>query len=238
MLLFYIRHAQSVNNALYDTTGSYEKRNEDAPLSETGKKQLPYLAAFMQKEIDKVQADGQGGLRNVPVTLYCSLMERAVATASAVAAGCQLSLYGYKDLHEVGGVYLIDHASGEHIGMPGKGKAFLEEKYPLLRFPDDTREDGWWNRAFEEEKERYGRAGRVLEALFTNHNQPDEVVIFVSHAEFFNYLIKRILSIPDAFPVWFELMNCAVTLFDFREDHIRIPFLNRHHFIPNELITG
>jgi 2,3-bisphosphoglycerate-dependent phosphoglycerate mutase len=238
MLLYYIRHGQSINNALYDQTGSYEKRNEDAPLSETGKKQLPYLAAYIKKELAQVQSDGQGGNRNVPVTLYCSLMERGIATASAVAESCDLPLHGYKDLHEAGGVYLIDHDSGEHIGMAGKNKAFLEEKYPLLQFPEDACVDGWWNQAYEEEEERHQRAKRVLEMLLHKHNQPDEVVIFVSHAEFFNYLMKQILSIPDAFPVWFVLMNCSVTLFDFQEDHLRIPFLNRHHFLPNELITG
>jgi 2,3-bisphosphoglycerate-dependent phosphoglycerate mutase len=237
MLFYYIRHGQSINNALYDTSGSYEKRNEDAPLSETGKKQLPYLAAFMENELKQIQSDGQGGDRNVPVTLYCSLMERGVATASAVAENCQLPLYGYTDLHEVGGVYLINHDTGEHIGMPGKSKAFLEEHYPLLQFPQDAREDGWWNRPHEAEEERHARASRVLEHLLHNHNQPDEVVIFVSHAEFFNYFIKHILSMPDSFPVWFELMNCSVTLFDFKEDHIRVPFMNRHHFIPNEMIT-
>ena len=238
MLLYYIRHGQSINNALYDSTGSYEKRNEDAPLSETGNKQLPYLAAFMKKEIMQVQSDGQGGLRSVPVTLYCSLMERGVATASAIAESCQLPLHGYTDLHEVGGVYLINHDTGEHIGMSGKSKAYLEEHYPMLQFPQDAREDGWWNRPHEAEEERHLRASRVFENLLQKHNQPDEVVIFVSHAEFFNSLIKKFLSIPDAFPVWFELMNCSVTLFDFREDHIRIPFMNRHHFIPNDLITG
>ena len=238
MLLFYVRHAQSSNNALYDATGSLEKRNEDAPLSEIGEKQLPYLAAFMKKEIGKIQSDGQGGQRNVPVTLYCSLMERAVATASSIAESCQLPLHGYRDLHEAGGVYLIDPATGEHTGMPGKGKSFLTKHFPLLEYPADTREDGWWNQPFEEEADRIVRADRVFEDLLHTHNQPDEVVIFVSHGEFFNYLIKRVLSIPEAFPVWFELMNCAVTLFDFREDYIRIPFLNRHHFIPSELITG
>ncbi|RJQ42788.1 MAG: histidine phosphatase family protein [Anaerolineaceae bacterium] len=238
MLFYYVRHAQSINNALYNTTGSYEKRNEDAPLSDTGKKQLPYLAAFMQKELEQVQTDGQGGVRNVPVTLYCSLMERAVATASAIAERCQLPLHGYTDLHEVGGVYLINHTTGEHIGMPGKSKAFLEEHYPLLQYPQDAREDGWWNRPYESEEERPLRAGRVLESLLTRHNQPDEVVIFVSHGEFFNHLIKRILSMPDAFPVWFEMMNVAVALFDFKEDFVQIPFINRYHFLPTDLITG
>ena len=238
MLLFYVRHAQSVNNALYDDTGSYKERDEDAPLSDTGVKQLPYLAAFMKKEIDKIQSNGQGGSRNVPVTLYCSLMERAVTTASAIAEACQLPLNGYRDLHEVGGVYLIDHETGEHRGMPGKSKAFLTEHFPLLKYPADVREDGWWNQPHEGQEERTERAKRVLEKLLHTHKQPDEVVIFVSHGEFFSHLAKQILSIPAAYPVWFELMNCSVTLFDFREEYIRIPFLNRHHFLPNEMITG
>ena len=238
MLLYYVRHAQSSNNALYTETGSDEGRSEDAPLSDIGKRQLPYLATFMQRELEYIQADGQGGSRNVPVTLYSSLMERAVATASAIAEHCHLPLLGYTDLHEAGGIYLKNEETGERVGMPGKSKAFYAEHYPLLQYPSDVPASSWWNRGHEAREERPFRAARVYDHLRSRHTQPDEVIILVSHGEFFNHLIKRILCIPEDFPVWFEMMNAAVSLFDFQEEHLQIPFINRHHFLPETLITG
>ena len=238
MLLYYIRHAQSNNNALYSETGSFSGRSEDAPLSATGKKQLPYLAAFMQKELQEVQTDGNDIQRNVPITLYCSLMERTVATASAVAETCQLPLYGYKDIHEVGGVYREDDENGERIGMPGHDKQFFAEHYPLLQYPEGVDANGWWNRPHETRDERPARAHRVLEDILTRHTNPDEVVILVSHGEFFNHFINAILNMPPNSPVWFWMMNVAVSLFDFQPDLIQIPYINRHHFLPEDLITG
>ncbi|NMB62002.1 MAG: histidine phosphatase family protein [Chloroflexi bacterium] len=238
MLLYYVRHAQSNNNALYNETGSYSGRSADAPLSATGKKQLPYLATFIQKELQEVQTEGNGSQRNVPVTLYCSLMERTVATASAIAETCQLPLYGYRDIHEVGGVYVKNDETDERIGMPGHDKQFFTEHYPLLHYPQGVDENGWWNRPHETREERPARARRVLEDILTCHSNPDEVVILVSHGEFFNHFINALLDMPPNSAVWFEMMNAAVSLFDFQPDLIQIPYINRHHFIPSELITG
>ena len=238
MLLYYVRHAQSQNNALYLETGSYKGRNEDAPLSTMGKKQLPYVADFMHKELQKIQKDGDGKRRDVPVTLYCSLMERAVQTGSAIADRCGLPLFGYRDLYEVGGIYLKDEKNGEKNGLKGKDKAFFMKNYPLLHFPAGVSQDGWWNRPHEAREERFARAKRVLADIRKKHYHVDEVVILVSHAEFSNHFLKAVLGIPEESPVWFEMMNTAVTLIDFKEKSVHIPFINRHHFLPPELITG
>jgi hypothetical protein len=100
---------------------------------------------------------GNGSQRNVPVTLYCSLMERTVATASAIAESCQLPLHGYRDIHEVGGVYLKNDETGERVGMPGHGKQFFTEHYPLLKYPEGVDADGWCNRSHEAREERPAR---------------------------------------------------------------------------------
>ncbi|HAF62965.1 MAG TPA: hypothetical protein DCK95_11670 [Anaerolineaceae bacterium] len=234
MLLFYVRHAQSANNALYQESGSYDGRNEDPPLSKTGLAQLPYMADFIYQQLQEMQADGQGGDR---VTLYCSLMERTVATGSAIAQRCDLPLIGHALIHEAGGIYLKNDETGEHIGLPGKSKAYFAEHYPLLQYPQNVPQDGWWNKPHEEREERPARARKVLDDLLAKHTNPDEAVILVSHAEFFNHLTRCILDMPPDSNAWFEMMNCAVSLFDFQEGFIEIPYLNRHHFIPAELIT-
>ena len=238
MLLFYVRHAQSANNALYQETGSYDGRNEDPPLSQTGEKQLPYMANYLFQQLSEVQADGQGGTRNVPVTLYCSLMQRTVATASAIAERCSLPLLGHALIHEAGGIYLKNEETGERVGLPGKSKEYFAEHFPLLQYPQDVPADGWWNKPHEAREARPERANRVLEDLLMKHSNPDEVVILVSHAEFFNYLARSILEIPIDSTAWFEVMNCSISLFDFKDGNILIPYINRHHFLPAELITG
>jgi broad specificity phosphatase PhoE len=47
MQLYFIRHAQSANNALYAETGAAWGRHHDAPLSAVGLRQLPHLAALL-----------------------------------------------------------------------------------------------------------------------------------------------------------------------------------------------
>ena len=237
MLLFYVRHAQSANNALYLETGSYTGRNEDPPLSKTGLKQIPYMANFIFQQLQEVQMDELGNPRNVPVTLYCSLMQRTVATASAIAERCDIPLIGHAHIHEAGGIYLKNDETGERIGLPGKSKEYFAEHYPLLMYPEDVPDDGWWNKPHEAREERPLRARMVLDDLLLKHSDPDEVVILVSHAEFFNHLVRSILDIPVESSAWFEVMNCSVSLFDFKEEYIQIPYINRHHFIPPELIT-
>jgi 2,3-bisphosphoglycerate-dependent phosphoglycerate mutase len=59
MQLYFIRHAQSANNALWAGTGSDEGRSHDPELTDTGKKQAGYLAKFFKenKEASKREGD-------------------------------------------------------------------------------------------------------------------------------------------------------------------------------------
>jgi bisphosphoglycerate-dependent phosphoglycerate mutase len=47
MQLYIIRHGQSVNNALWSTTGSNENRVEDPELTEMGKRQAELVADYL-----------------------------------------------------------------------------------------------------------------------------------------------------------------------------------------------
>jgi 2,3-bisphosphoglycerate-dependent phosphoglycerate mutase len=47
MQLYFIRHAQSSNNALYDQAGGSSRRSEDPELTETGIRQAELVAEFL-----------------------------------------------------------------------------------------------------------------------------------------------------------------------------------------------
>lgn len=122
MQLYFIRHGESANNALYARTGASQGRSEDPDLTATGRKQALHLAIYLADPLNfefsgitrRIAAmqrlqhpnleavSGAGGLTH----LYSSLMVRAIATGSIVAEATGLALVGWPDLHEGGGIYL------------------------------------------------------------------------------------------------------------------------------------
>ena len=84
MRLYFIRHGQSENNALYDRTGSDDGRSDDPGVTEVGKEQVRLVAEYLRDCADPwdVESSGKGfGFTH----LYCSLMFRAVATANVIS---------------------------------------------------------------------------------------------------------------------------------------------------------
>ena len=125
MRCYFIRHAQSENNHLWDSTGSNKGRSDDPHLTATGVQQAEVLAAYLRH----AAGAGQSATRDLQqiddmhiTHVYCSLMSRAVATATMVAKALRVPLAARDDLFEVGGVYLEDDATGEMIGRPGASR--------------------------------------------------------------------------------------------------------------------
>jgi 2,3-bisphosphoglycerate-dependent phosphoglycerate mutase len=199
MQLYFIRHGESANNALYAQTGASVGRSEDPELTPTGRAQALHLAIALAapdfcrpSSITRLFAPAQsggapareaGGLTH----LYTSLMLRAVATGAAVAETTGLALTGWADLHEGGGIYLdleetADATAREEsqpaaagprrVGRPGATRAYFASRFPRLRLPPEAGEDGWWNRPYEPPAERVERAGRVLRELLRRHGRP------------------------------------------------------------------
>ena len=50
MQLYFIRHGQSTNNALWDSTSEEKVRVEDPELTDIGKKQAQHLAEYIQRK--------------------------------------------------------------------------------------------------------------------------------------------------------------------------------------------
>jgi 2,3-bisphosphoglycerate-dependent phosphoglycerate mutase len=240
MRLYFIRHGQSENNALWERSGSSLGRNQDPELTEVGRRQAAIIAERLRG--DGLASTAKGGdLRNedeYEIThVYTSLMVRAVATGEIIARALGLPLVGWKDLHEGGGIYLADEETGERVGLPGNNRAYFEVHYPGLVLPDGLGAEGWWNRPFEEREERIPRAKRFLQALLERHSQSEDRVAVISHGAFFNYLMAAILSLSAQGGFWFIMNNAAISRFDFYENEVAIWYVNRIDFMPKALIT-
>ena len=107
MQLFFIRHAQSVNNAIDFRASSNGKRSEDPPLTGVGVEQAKKLARFLKEGDPKeIKHCGNGGFKITH--LYCSLMVRAVQTGTILARELGLPLIALEEFLECGGIFLDD----------------------------------------------------------------------------------------------------------------------------------
>ncbi len=239
MQFYFIRHGQSQNNLLWDTTGSSQGRSEDPALSEVGLKQAHLLAQFLSRNAPTLFSNGPDHYNQTGFALthlYTSLMLRAVATGSIVADALDLPLTAWEDLHEGGGIYLEDEETGERVGKTGMTRAYLQQHYPKLVLREACHEHGWWNRPFEEHEQTQIRAARFWRDLLERHGQTSDRVAVFSHGGFYNCLLRAILN-TEGVNGWFALNNTAVTRIDVVEDQVALIYANRADFLPPELIT-
>lgn len=238
MQLYFIRHAQSANNRLYEETGSWNGRNSDPELTELGHTQAQFLAEHAASlnggtsQRDDVNRSGFGFTH-----LYSSLMVRALTTGSYLAAALNLPLLVWEDLHEVGGIFEFDAETNEHVGRPGKSRAELAARFPLAQLPAGLSEDGWWNRAHESLALQTQRARRFVFDLLERHGGTDDRVAVVSHGGFYNFVLAELLGIQADNGFWFSINNTGITRFNFDLEGIGLVYANRLEHLPTELIT-
>lgn len=240
MRLYFVRHAQSTNNALVDRTGSEQGRSHDPPLTEAGHRQAEAVAAYLAAgPMGTVSSreDGKDLLGFGITHVYCSLMDRAIVTARHIARELHLPLVGHTEVFEAGGLFLDDPATGERTGLPGKNAAELRAAYPELVVPPEIGETGWWNRPFEPYEERAARATRVVRTLIDRHGGTEDHVCLVSHGEFFNWFSRELLGLDSPRTVSLSMNNTAIARFDLYAGLIVVRYLNRTEHLPPELIT-
>jgi 2,3-bisphosphoglycerate-dependent phosphoglycerate mutase len=241
MRFYYIRHAQSANNALWDTTGASKGRNEDPDITDTGREQAKLLADFIQRTDEDAAKSGKGSVLKRDyfgfTHLYTSLMLRSVHTAMAVAGAVKLQLVAWPEIHETGGIFLEDEETGEPRGLPGKPRSFFASQFADLVLPESVTEAGWWNRGFELDEERPLRAKKVLQVLLERHGGTDDCVAVVSHGAFYMYLIREIFGIQGD-KNWFLMHNTAISRIDFEPDGTPMMiYHNRTEHLPDGLLT-
>jgi 2,3-bisphosphoglycerate-dependent phosphoglycerate mutase len=244
MQFYFIRHAESENNALYARTGATVGRVADPRLTELGRRQAQYLARFLREAgdgpADPHDLQNRGGFAFTH--LYCSLMQRSIATALLVAQALALSLQAWPEIHEWGGMFLANAETGENEGLPGENRAFFATHFPDLLLPDSLGEAGWWNRPFESFADRPLRAQAFLRQLLERHGNSDDRVAVVSHGGFYSGFMRALFDLPPGDehgePAYrFALNNSALTRIDFVGDSIRLIYANRLDFLPSDLIT-
>lgn len=241
MQLYFIRHAQSTNNLLWEQTSASNGRSMDPELTEKGWRQARRLAKFLRENQSPRPTDthnSQNGYGFGLTHLYSSLMVRAVATGSQVAQVLNMPLNGWLDLHEEGGIYMNDPVSGEPVGYPGKTQAYFAANYPGLILQEGLATEGWWNRPYEPPVERLERAMRFKDELLSKHGNTNDRVAVFSHGGFYNVFMRHILGIPaEADNLWFVLNNTAITRIDFSADEMIVVYMNRAEFLSADLIT-
>jgi 2,3-bisphosphoglycerate-dependent phosphoglycerate mutase len=241
MQLYFLRHAQSANNALWAVTGSEKGRTHDPDITDLGRAQAERLAEHLARPAGDGAPDPHDPQNRAGFGLthiYCSLMLRSVATAAIVAARLGLPLHAWVDWHEEGGLYLADAATGERVGQAGHGRAFWLERYPVLVLPETLGEEGWWNRPFEEAADRPARGQRVLADLLERHGGTDDRVAVVSHGGFYNHFLAAVYGLPGALPVHHLVNNAAISRFAFPAgDRRYVVYQNHAGHLPAEMIT-
>ena len=236
MKLYYIRHAQSQNNALIDLTGSSSGRSSDPELTHTGRQQAALLArCLVSGNPDGSHGEGPGfGLTH----LYTSLMTRAVATGWEIANATGLPLEGLADVFEEGGIYLGDPDTGQPLSQSGPGRDYFQANFPGIVLPADFIDTGWWNdRPFETPQLAAQRAAGFLRGLVEKHGRSDDRVALISHGNFFNHLMAAVnrRSSPDSH--WYVLNNASISRFDITNGGIGIVYLNRTAHLPARLLS-
>lgn len=245
MEFYFIRHGESENNALWTRTKSSMGRSPDPGLTAIGRQQAEILASYLAHTNEDETVPDWHNRRGFFLThLYTSLFSRAAETAQIVADRVNLPLMAWADIHEWGGIFQIDEATGERIGLPGPNRQSLENRFPRLKLPESMDENGWWNRPFERREEAPGRAQRVWRELLRRHGSSDDRVAMVSHGGFYHTMLGVLLgyswqnlTIGDPMIVEFEINNAAITRIDFDDDNITLRYLNRVDFLPADLIT-
>jgi broad specificity phosphatase PhoE len=176
-----------------------------------------------------------------PLThLYTSPMLRAVSTGLPSARALGLPLVSWKDLHEGGGLFLLDEETGENVGQQGPDRAVMAERFPDLVWPPELGDGPWWNRPAELSEERIPRARRVLTELLVRHPpESNDNVVFFTHGAFCNYFMAALLGpLEQRAPIWFSFFNTAITCLSFRpQREPRLRFLNRLPHLPDDMIT-
>lgn len=241
MQLYFIRHGQSVNNALWDSTGSGDNRFEDPDLTELGQQQAQLLGEYLATAdpVSKIRGYDSDPEVGFGIThLYSSLVVRALQTGIAVSKALKIKLVAWEDLHETGGIYLDDVETGLPVGLPGKTRTFFEKHFPEVVLSDSINPEGWWNRPFEPAEARDERAQRTLEELLERHGGTDDRVAFVSHAGFYNHFLSALLKMDRMNThTWFTLNNTGFTRIDFHKDYRELVYSNRVSHLPRQMLS-
>jgi 2,3-bisphosphoglycerate-dependent phosphoglycerate mutase len=240
--LYFIRHAQSINNVYYEDESEatyFDNRVPDPDLTAKGEEQAKIVAEYLSQPYRGNGLDPQNRNGFGLTHLYCSLMIRAVKTGTAISKATGLPLVAFPDIHETGGIFDVEMENGEPVflGKPGHGKNFYQSEFPDLVIPHDLPEEGWWNKDIEPRENYLPRAKNIIERLLEEHDGKNHRVGLVLHGGIFARILTAFLEIQRK-KYWFLMNNCAISRLDVEDDgHVLLMYLNKVDHLPDHLIT-
>lgn len=180
MLLTLVRHGESMGQI----DAAYQG-NPDPPLSPRG--------------ILQAQATGRHLADEGITQVICSPMQRAVATADAIAAACDVAqIQVWPEVRE---------------GWPGPQwgltRAELQAQYPRAVFDDGVDESAW--RVGDVDLAAYwARCEAAIDRIKTQFTPQDRVVL-VAHGGSTGYLLGVLMGVDRSAPRAFALQNCSLS---------------------------
>ncbi len=220
MDLFFIRHGESYNNALEDSS----QRVSDPPLTGLGEEQARRVASHLARggHLDPSERDGRPGLDS----LYCSPMLRALQTARPIAGALGAAAEVWVDIHEVGGIWQA--GKGDLHGMT---RGEIRSGFPGVGLPDGIGEKGWWSGGQETKHAGRGRAMGVAQELRERARQGAESgrerLAIVTHGDFMSGLVKALGDQLPSQGLSYEHENTAISRFHLDADGSVVRYLNR-----------
>lgn len=252
MQLYFIRHGQSTNNAIWlDNQYEMDGRVADPPLTEIGIQQAEITGDLLnfkperQSDEDSNAWDPQNRKGYKLTHLYCSLMERAIQTGTILSEKIGLPLIGLPDVHELGGIYreVVVGSTPTIEVSHGLTPKQLAERYPNLTLVKPIPEHGWWVGGREELPRRSERAKRVIQYLKEHHAGTKDNVGIVTHGSFSALLFRLMLNLDPAADIdiimrnGFVSNNCSITRLDQYGQDLAMIYYNRVDHLPDDLVT-
>ncbi len=233
MEIYFIRHAQSTNNHLFETTGSTLGRSADPDLSRVGHDQLSRLHRYFRAE--KEWLERQGFER---IEIWSSPMIRAIRTAQSISEAVQIPIQLHPEIYEVGGIYLEDAETGAKVGHTGLKSGDARAIFPSLQLPDWVSSQGWWNRPHESWEEAVMRGNRVADQLRGEWFNFQSALVLVSHNAFFQCFLRGLLQQNWSREIWFQLNNASVSRCSiFENGRVDVTAINFISHLPISLRT-
>ncbi len=231
MELFLVRHGQSFNNALEDST----KRQKDPLLTAIGQRQAECVAQYLAAG-KHLHPAARAPDRPPADALYCSAMHRTLQTTQPIAARLGMAPRVWVDLHEMGGIHL-DHFDGRGpVGYPGLTRPQIEGEFADYDLPAEVAAEGWWQGGKESDSEAFERARRVVDT-WRGWAPQDKRIIAVAHGGIIDYFLKVLAGYDGAGGMEFGQRNTAISHINFRADgHPVLVYMNRIEHLPDELI--
>ncbi|MCP4431257.1 MAG: histidine phosphatase family protein [Gammaproteobacteria bacterium] len=246
MKLYLIRHAQSANNQLWNGSDQVDGRQPDPEITDIGHRQAELLGEHLAHPLAEprqhpyLPVDDSGfGLTH----LYCSLMTRSILTAQYIANQCEIEQQALPDIFEKNGVYEFDE-QGEMQGLPGPGREYFANRFPLLNLPESIGENGWWDRPAEDHEEFIGRVRSVVRSLKQQAIDAKTNIAMVVHSDFIDQFVNELMGVTrhgnnyksDWVANW-AFHNTSISRFDFNNGAHSVVYLNRIDHLPAELVT-